>query len=101
LFSALGFYPVCPGSNQYFLGSPLFQQVDIRLNTKVYPGPKLVLKTINDSDRNVYIRSVRMDGMEYKKNWVSHDSLVYGKTFVFQMTGEPPSGGNPPGGDPP
>lgn len=96
LFSALGFYPVCPGSNQYFLGSPLFQQVDVRLDTKIYPGLKLVLKTINDSDRNVYIRSVRMDGMEYKKNWISHDSLVYGKTFVFQMTADPPSGGNLP-----
>jgi predicted alpha-1,2-mannosidase len=90
LFSALGFYPVCPGSGRYELGSPLFQQVEVRLNTRVYPGPKLLLKTINNSARNVYIHSIKMDGMEFKKTWVKHDDLVYGKTLVFQMTGEAP-----------
>ncbi|HVZ80758.1 MAG TPA: GH92 family glycosyl hydrolase [bacterium] len=92
LFSALGFYPVCPGSDRYFLGSPLFQQVDIHLNNRVYPGARLVLKTINGSPRNVYVHSVRKDGMEYKKSWIGHEDLVYGRTLVFQMTGEPPHG---------
>lgn len=90
LFSALGFYPVCPGSGRYELGSPLFQQVEVRLNNRIYPGPRLVLKTINNSPNNVFIHSIRINGMEYKKPWVGHDTLVYGKTLVFQMTGEAP-----------
>ncbi len=89
LFSALGFYPVCPGSNSYQIGSPLFQQVEIHLNKMVYPGGLLTLKTVNNSDKNLYVQSVQVDGVDYKKNYFNHDLLVYGKTVVFKMSREP------------
>lgn len=92
LFSALGFYPVCPGSNQYVLGSPLFKQMDVRLDNMVYPGAKLGLRTVNNSARNVYVHSILINGVEYKKGVVSHDQLVYGKDLLFRMEPAPPHG---------
>ena len=89
LFSALGFYPVCPGSNQYQVGSPLFQQVDVHLDKKFYPGGLLTLKTIGDSDKNVYVQSIQVDGLDYKKTFFDHDTLVYGKAIVLRMGNEP------------
>jgi predicted alpha-1,2-mannosidase len=89
LFSALGFYPVCPGSNQYAIGSPLFRQVDIHLSKRVYPGGLLTLKTVNNSARNLYIRSIQVDGFDYKKQFFDHDSLVYGKSILFKMDSRP------------
>ena len=89
LFSALGFYPVCPGSGEYQVGSPLFQQVDVHLDKRVYPGGLLTLKTINDSDKNVYVQSIQVDGLDYKKSFIDHNALVYGKAIVFRMGSEP------------
>lgn len=89
LFSALGFYPVCPGSNTYQIGSPLFKEVDVHLDKMIYPGGLLILKTVNDSDKNIYIQSIQVDGVDYKKTFLVHDSLVYGKTIMFKMGSEP------------
>ncbi len=85
LFSALGFYPVCPGSNTYQMGSPLFPQVDIYLDKMVYPSGLLTLKCIDNSTDNLYVQSILVDGMDYKKKFFDHDTLVYGKTIVFRM----------------
>jgi predicted alpha-1,2-mannosidase len=85
LFSALGFYPVCPGSNTYQMGSPLFQQVDVYLDKMVYPSGLLTLKSIDNSADNLYVQSLLVDGVDYKKKYFDHDTLVYGKTIVFRM----------------
>jgi predicted alpha-1,2-mannosidase len=88
-WSALGFYPVCPGSNRYEIGSPLFKLVQIEINKSFYPGGMLTLKTINNSDQNGYIRSILMDGEDYKSDHFEHDALISGKTIVFNMDSEP------------
>jgi predicted alpha-1,2-mannosidase len=88
-WSALGFYPVCPGGNRYEIGSPLFKLVQIEINKSFYPGGMLTLKTINNSDHNGYIRSILMDGEDYKNYYFEHDSLISGKTIVFNMDSEP------------
>jgi len=88
-WSALGFYPVCPGSNRYEIGSPLFKLVQIEINKSFYPGGMLTLKTINNSERNGYIRSILMDGEDYKNDYFEHDALISGKTIVFNMDSEP------------
>jgi predicted alpha-1,2-mannosidase len=90
VWSALGFYPVCPGSNRYEIGSPLFKLVQIEINKSFYPGGMLTLKTINNSDRNGYIRSILMNGEDFKSDHFEHDALVNGKTIVFNMDSEPP-----------
>jgi predicted alpha-1,2-mannosidase len=92
LFSALGFYPVCPGSNEYQIGSPVFKQVTVHLNQAYYPGALLTLKTINNSDKNIYVQSLLVNGLPYKKNFLSHETLVFGKTVVFRMENRPALG---------
>ena len=89
LFSALGFYPVCPGSNLYQLGSPVFQRVEIRTSRAFYPGGLLILKSIGNSDRNVQVRSLLVNGIPYMKTTLSHDTLVNGGTIVFRMDAQP------------
>ena len=89
LFSALGFYPVCPGSNNYQIGSPLFKQVNVHLDKMIYPGGLLLLKTVNNSDRNLYVKSIQVDGFDLKSQFFKHDALVYGKTIVFKMDSQP------------
>lgn len=89
LFSALGFYPVCPGSNHYQIGSPIFKQVEISTNKAFYPGGLLTLKTVNNSDRNVYVRSVLVNGVPYSKTFLTHEKLVYGQSIVFNMDSQP------------
>lgn len=89
VFSALGFYPVCPGNGIFQIGSPLFREAEISLNQSFYYGGKLLLKTNNNSDRNIYIQSVLMDGVPYKNPYLKWEDLIYGKTIVFNMGPDP------------
>ncbi len=89
LWSALGFYPVCPASNEYEIGSPLFKLVQVHINKSFYPGGTLTIKSINNSDRNRYIRSVLVNGEDYKKSRLKHETLVSGTSIVFKMDSEP------------
>jgi predicted alpha-1,2-mannosidase len=89
LFSAMGFYPVCPGSNTYQIGSPLFREVDVHLNRMFYPGTLLILKTIDNSAEKFYVQSIQVDGLDYKKEALDHNMLIYGKAIVFRMGSQP------------
>jgi predicted alpha-1,2-mannosidase len=89
VFSALGFYPVCPGSNTYQVGSPIFKQVTAHLNKTFFPGGLLAIKTIDNSERNVYVQSILVDGVPYQKLDLTQESFVMGKTLVFTMGSQP------------
>jgi putative alpha-1,2-mannosidase len=89
LWSSLGFYPACPGSNFYEIGSPAFKLVQIQINKSFYPGGVLTLKSINNSDRNCYIRSILVNGEEYKNSRLKHETLVSGDAIVFNMDSQP------------
>ncbi len=88
VWSSLGFYPVCPGSNHYSIGTPLFRQVVIHTNKSFYAGGLLTIKSINNSDRNRYVHEFLINGEPYKKSYLQHDQLTYGSTLVFQMDSE-------------
>lgn len=89
LFSALGFYPVCPGTNEYQIGSPIYKQATIHLNKEVYAGGLLILKTVDNSVDHPYVQSVLVEGVPYKNKFFKHDTLVYGKTILFRMGAQP------------
>ncbi len=89
VFSALGFYPACPGSNSYQVGSPIFKQVTAHLNKTFFPGGLLAIKTIDNSARNVYVQSILVDGVPYQKLDLTQESFVMGKTLVFTMGSQP------------
>lgn len=85
VFSALGFYPVCPGSNQYVIGSPLFTKVRLNLEN----GKQIIIDAENNSDDNVYISSIEMNGNPYDRNYLSHKELTEGASIRFIMTSQP------------
>lgn len=88
VFSAMGFYPVCPGVPEYVLGSPIFDSV-----TLTFPdGKHFRIKAENNSRENKYIRSARLNGAPYEKTFIRHEDMVKGGTLIFKMTEEATSG---------
>jgi predicted alpha-1,2-mannosidase len=85
VFSAMGFYPVCPGTDQYVLGSPLFQKVTLKLEN----GKTVTINAPASSAENKYIQSLSLNGQQYGKNWISHKTLLNGSTLHFSMTAAP------------
>ncbi len=81
VFSAMGFYPVCPGTNQYVLGAPLFKNITIKMEN----GKKLLINAPANSDTNRYVLSVKMNGKINNKNWVNHFDLLKGGNLYFLM----------------
>ncbi len=89
VFSAMGFYPVCPGSLLYQLGSPLFQKVEIDIDKSFYAGDNLVIKTLNNSPRNLYVQSVDFNGIPTKSFLLTHDQLTRGGVLALKMGSSP------------
>jgi predicted alpha-1,2-mannosidase len=85
VFSAMGFYPVCPTSGQYVLGAPLFRKLTISLEN----GKKVIISAPENSDRNKYINSVFYNGKLYDKNWFSHQDLLKGAVINISMSAKP------------
>jgi predicted alpha-1,2-mannosidase len=85
VFSALGFYPVCPGTDQYVLGAPLFPKAILHLPS----GKDIVLNAPNNSAANRYVNQLTFNGQPYDKNWLSHTELMQGATLNFDMSAAP------------
>ena len=88
VFSSLGFYPVCPGSNEYVMGAPYFKKATITLEN----GKKLEISAPKNSDANRYIRSLNYNGKNYTKNYLNHFDLLKGGRLVFDMDNKPNKG---------
>lgn len=85
VFSAMGFYPVTPATDQYVVGAPLFKKVTVNLDN----GKQIVINAAANSVDNKYINALKYDGKAYGKNWLSHSDLVKGATLDFDMTAAP------------
>lgn len=85
VFSALGFYPVAPASDQYAIGSPLFRKAVLNLEN----GKTLTIKADNNSRNTPYIHSLSIDGKDYGKNYLTHGQLLKGGTLSFDMAPTP------------
>ncbi len=85
VFSALGFYPVCPATDQYVLGAPLFKKITIQLEN----GKQLVINAANNSDNNRYVKSLAWNGAPVNKNWLGHFDLLKGGILNFKMDAVP------------
>ena len=84
ILSAMGFYSVCPGSNEFVLTAPLFEEVKLALAN----GKQLVIKA-NSSKKNVYIKEVKLNGQVIDKNFVTYAQLMEGGTLEYVLTDEP------------
>lgn len=85
IFSAMGFYPVCPGSTQYVLGAPLFKKSTITLEN----GKKLTIEAPANSPANRYVKSLTINGKPYTKNYIDHKTIMNGGRIVFEMSDVP------------
>jgi putative alpha-1,2-mannosidase len=85
VFSAMGFFPVCPGRPAYDLGSPLFKKVTLHLKN----GKKLSIKSLNNSDDHCYVKSVSLNGSEYNRLSISHSTFLKGGELIFTMDKTP------------
>lgn len=85
VFSALGFYPVCPGTDQYIIGSPLFRSATIKLEN----GKEIRISSKNNSKANRYISTMKLNGKNHTKNFVTHEDLLKGASILFEMSAEP------------
>lgn len=85
VFSALGFYPVCPVSGEFALGSPLFSQLVITMED----NRKLTLNAQENNSENIYINKIDWDNKEFNKNYFTLSQLRKGGNILFQMTNKP------------
>lgn len=85
VFSALGFYPVCPGTDQYVLGAPLFKKATVHFEN----GKTLEIKAPQNSCTNLYIKDMKVNGAEYSKNYVTHSLLQNGGVVDCVMSDTP------------
>ena len=83
VFSAMGFYPVCPASNEYAIGTPLFAKVSLHLEN----GKTTVITDNNPQWR--YIKRLTINGSPDKSNWLTHKTLTSGATIGFEMSEKP------------
>jgi putative alpha-1,2-mannosidase len=81
-FSALGFYPVCPGSNEYVLGSPSITEATLNLEN----GHTFTIKARNLSPENIYVKSITLNGKPYNKLIIRHEDVMAGGEMVFEMS---------------
>lgn len=84
ILSSLGFYSVCPGSNQFILTTPLFNKANMKLGN----GKTLVI-TANQPDKNKYITKVTLNGEEISHCYITYDQLMQGGTLDFTLSATP------------
>jgi predicted alpha-1,2-mannosidase len=85
VFSALGFYPVTPGTGEYVLGSPLFKKATVAFEN----GKILVIAAPKNSMNNIFVKEAILNGKTLKVNFVTHEQLQKGGSLSFEMTAEP------------
>lgn len=85
VLSAMGFYSVCPGTDEYVLGSPVFKRTTITLED----GKKFVIEAANNNQKNVYIQSAKLNEMDFTRNFLRHEDIVKGGTLKLEMSSQP------------
>ena len=85
VFSALGFYPVCPGTDQYILGTPLFKSAKLHLEN----GKTVTIKANNNNTDNRYVKDMKVNGKAFTRNYLTHDQLLKGANIQYQMSPTP------------
>jgi putative alpha-1,2-mannosidase len=84
VFSALGFYPVCPGSDEYAVGAPLFKKAVVHLEN----GQDLEINAPCNSAENIYANEIKVNCSSLKKNFFKHEDLAAGAVIDFKMSSE-------------
>ncbi|RYE18891.1 MAG: glycoside hydrolase family 92 protein, partial [Sphingobacteriaceae bacterium] len=85
VLSALGFYSVTPGTDEYVMGSPMFKKTTINLDN----GKKFVIEAPANAKQNVYIKSASLNGKPFTKNFIKHGEIINGGVLKLEMSDQP------------
>lgn len=85
VFSAMGFYPVAPATDEYVLGAPLFKKITVTLEN----GKKVLINALGNSDKNRYIQTLKVNGKKYSKNFFKYSELINGAQIDYKMVDTP------------
>jgi predicted alpha-1,2-mannosidase len=85
VMSAMGFYPVCPGTDEYVFGSPVFNKIELNFED----GKKFIIEAEDNSEQNVYLENVNLNGHNYSKNFIKHNILQAGGILKLKMSDTP------------
>lgn len=85
VFSAMGFYPVDPISGKYEIGTPMYPEMKMHLAN----GKTFTILAPAVSKENIYIQSVKLDGKPYDKSYITHEQIMNGSIFEFEMGNKP------------
>ena len=85
VFSAMGFYPVCPGTDEYVFGSPLFKKMTLNLEN----GKQIIIKAPDNNKKSRYVDSTTVNGQIHTKNYIKHGDLIKGAEISFKMIQQP------------
>ena len=85
VLSAMGFYPVCPGTDQYVLGVPYFEKMTVRLEN----GKNLTIKAKNFTQKNIYVQSVSLNGKNFPMAYITQKEIVDGGELEFVLGPKP------------
>lgn len=85
IFSAMGFYPVCPATDEYVLGAPLFKKISLHLEN----GKQLIINAPKNSETNKYVQDLKWNNVGHTKNFINHSDVLKGGELNFEMSAEP------------
>jgi putative alpha-1,2-mannosidase len=85
VFSMMGFFQVTPGIPVYTIASPIFEEMKIKLDN----GKTFTIIAHNASNENRYIQSTKLNGDKLDRSWFTHDDIMNGATFEFEMGAKP------------
>lgn len=85
IFSAMGFYPVCPATDEYVLGAPLFKKISLKLEN----GKQLIINAPKNSETNKYVQDLKWNNAIHTKNFINHSDVLKGGELNFEMGAEP------------
>jgi predicted alpha-1,2-mannosidase len=89
ILAASGMHPVCPGDDRYELCSPIFDKITFKLDPLYAQAKEFKIIARNNSEKNTYIQSAKLNGKPYNKSWITHDDVISGSTLELQMGPEP------------
>ncbi len=85
VFSSMGFYPVCPGTDEYVFGAPLFDKITLSLEN----GKTFTISSTDNSSDHVFVDDIKLNGKAYGANFIKHNDILNGGNLEFNMSAEP------------
>jgi putative alpha-1,2-mannosidase len=89
ILSSLGFHPISQGDRRYWLGSPAFSKAVIQLDKNYFSGETFTVIARNNSEQNVYVQKVMLNGKELNRPYILHEEITNGGELVFEMGNQP------------